>query len=394
MKVLFVSPWYPDYANPHSGIFVAKQVEAVANAGVETRVVVPQIFPAPSGPVPDEVMDAMSSLATSSPDAMFGSDVDVKYVPTPVPARGGPLGRANSVVTSLNILREHVDLSADLVHAHVGLPAGLAASSSGFDAPLVVTEHWSGLAAALEAPETATAYLELIQAADAFICVSQHLKDQIVDAVGDQVSESIQVIPNIVDLTDIDFKDHRPYEFKSWIYVGGLMPHKGVQLLLRSFAHYLKHHDSGATLTLVGEGPLRDWIEMFAISRELGDSVQLAGSVPHDSLGSHLGSADVMVHLSPVETFGIASLEGIGAGLPVVSLSNQGALSAWGEIEEKCGVLLALDASAEDVSNAVAGLRTSPETLDLAYGRSQVEERYSSEVVGSQLLDLYQALLQ
>jgi len=393
MRVRFISPWYPDYAHVHSGIFVAKQVDALRQAGLDVTVDVPQIFPAPPGPIPTAVTRAMHELAETSLDAMFARRDGVTYAPTPTPSRGGPMGRAEAMKTSLSLLARIRGDAADVDHAHLGMPTAWAVAHSGDDLPLVVTEHQSTLAAVLSEPPAAEAYADVVRRAASFICVSPHLRAQIADALGDWVLGRIEIVPNIVDLAHIPFRDRPTLEFSAWIYVGGLMPHKGVQHLLRTFAIYAKKHDDRAQLRLVGDGPLRGWIETFATTRGIADSVHLEGSVEHERLGRYLSEADVMVHLSPAETFGIAPLEGIGAGLPVIALRNDGSLGTWGDIEEKCGAMLSLDASPEKIADVIAGLRDNPSRLDPAYGRKAVIDRFSPEIVASHLTEIYHRVL-
>jgi len=393
MRIRFVSPWYPDYLRAHSGIFVAKQVAAIRASGHEVTVDVPQIFPAPPGPIPQSVTTAMRSLAGKSRSAMFASTNGVTYVPTPVPSRGGPMGRARAMSDSLSLLGEFRDETPDLIHAHLGMPTAWAVSQTHRNLPLVVTEHQSTLAAVFAEPSSARAYSEVVSRADAFICVSEHLRDQIADALGDWARQRIEVIPNIVDLTEIPFQERRNPEFTSWIYVGGLMAHKGVQTLLRVFAEYVAKYDHDAHLTMVGDGPLRGWIEEFATIRGLSNSVRLAGSVPHDQLGGYLAQADVMVHLSPAETFGIAPLEGIGSGLPVVSLRNAGAVNTWGDIEQQCGLLVPMEAPPAEIAGAVSDLRSSARRLEPTAGRRVIVDRYSPQVVASQLVAVYAKVL-
>jgi len=393
MRIRFVSPWYPDYLRAHSGIFVAKQVAALRASGHEVTVDVPQIFPAPPGPIPQSVSTAMRTLAGKSRSAMFASTNGVTYVPTPVPSRGGPMGRARAMSDSLALLAEFRDEKPDLIHAHLGMPTAWAISQTHRNLPLVVTEHQSTLAAVFAEPSSARAYSEVVSRADAFICVSEHLRDQIADALGDWARERIEVIPNIVDLTEIPFQERRNPEFTSWIYVGGLVAHKGVKTLLEVFAEFRDKHDAGARLTLVGDGPLRGWIEEFAASRGFASAVRLAGPVPHGQLGEFLARADVMVHLSPAETFGIAPLEAIGSGLPVVSLRNAGAVNTWGDIARECGVLVPLQASPKEIAEAISELARSNTRLQPAVGRQAVLDRYSPAVVARQLIATYADLL-
>jgi len=390
MRVRVVSPWYPDYASAYSGVFVEKQVAALREIGHDVFVDVPHIFPAPPGPLPKAVTEAMRSLARRSLDAMYASSDGVTYVPTPVPSRGGHMGRAEAMAGALGMFEEFRPEAANLVHAHLGMPTGWALARTIGDRPLVVTEHQSTIASVLAEPRSAHGYREVLHRADAFVCVSDNLRTQIADALGNWVDERIEIVPNIVDLTGITFVERPDPAFQSWIYVGGLVAHKGVQTLMKAFAKYVTDYDPHATLTLVGDGPLRKWIETFAASKGLGRSVELAGPVEHVQLGHYLGKADLMVHLSPAETFGIAPLEAIGAGLPVVSLRNNGALDNWGDIEGQCGSLLDLSSGPEQVAEAVVQFRDATDRLDPVYGRRVVEERFSAPVVARRLSDIYE----
>lgn len=389
MKVQVVSPWYPDYASPYSGVFVKKQVEALGVAGHEVYVDVPQIFPAPPGPIPETVTSSMKALGSRSLSSLFNTIDSVTYVPTPVPTRSGHKGRAEAMALSLGMLSELSPRDADITHAHLGLPTGWAMSGHIGERPLVVTEHQSTLAAVLEEPPAAKAYEEVIRHSDAFICVSEHLRDQLASALGDWVEDQVLVVPNIVDLAEIPFRSRPDPVFRSWIYVGGLVGHKGVQELLLAFAAYKRRHDPTATLTLVGEGQLRKWIETFAIAKEINESVTLVGAVEHRDLGRLFDHADVMVHLSPAETFGIAPLEAIGAGLPVVSMRNQGATDTWGDFEAQVGSLLDLGTEPSRVADAVARLRDNGDALDPESARRMVEERYSPTAIADQLVTIY-----
>jgi glycosyltransferase involved in cell wall biosynthesis len=115
--------------------------------------------------------------------------------------------------------------------------------------------------------------------------------------------------------------------------------------------------------------------------------------VPHDQLGGYLARADVMVHLSPAETFGIAPLEAIGSGLPVVSLRNAGAVNTWGDIAQECGLLLPLEASPKEIAEAISELARSTTRLQPAVGRQAVLDRYSPGVVAGRLMATYAEVL-
>lgn len=390
VKIQVVTPWYPDRYSAYSGIFVKKQVDALTSLGHDVDVEVPVIYPAPLGDVPDDVYQAMDSLAQIDPSAVFASENGAVKVPAPVPSRSGDLGRAAAFEKSLARKRFWMPVESGITHAHLGIPTGLALLRLGVER-LVVTEHQSTLDRVFGQPGATDAYEEVVANSSAFICVSEHLKEQIASKIEPTVADSIEIVPNIVDLADIPFRVRKGGPLNHWLYIGTIASHKGVELLLKAFKAY-RETDRSAVLTIVGEGPQRPWVERFAAGSGLSGSLRLVGSVAHQAVGHYLADAGVFVHLSPAETFGIATIEAIGAGLPVVSLRNGGAESAWGEFETSAGRLIPQDADADDVVDAIRYLEGHHARLDPALGRRLVEERYSPSQVARSLVDIYERI--
>jgi rhamnosyl/mannosyltransferase len=99
------------------------------------------------------------------------------------------------------------------------------------------------------------------------------------------------------------------------LFVGRLVPYKGVDVLLRALPHV------PGTVVLVGEGPLRGALGHLAAELSVGDRVRFVGALPHDDLVAHLHAADVMVLPSVTrnEAFGLVQIESHACGVPVVS---------------------------------------------------------------------------
>jgi len=99
------------------------------------------------------------------------------------------------------------------------------------------------------------------------------------------------------------------------VATGRLVPYKGFAVLIRA----LKEVD--ATLMIVGEGPLKG--KLGRLTKQLGVAgrVFLRGFMPRDELKVHLRAARVFAFPSttPAETFGIAQIEAMAAGLPIVN---------------------------------------------------------------------------
>ena len=99
------------------------------------------------------------------------------------------------------------------------------------------------------------------------------------------------------------------------VSTGRLVPYKGYAVLVEA----LRHVD--ATAIIVGDGPLRD--NLLTQARKLGvaDRLILAGTLSRDDLKIHLHAARAFVFPSTglAETFGIAQIEAMAAGRPVVN---------------------------------------------------------------------------
>jgi len=388
MKIDVVTPWYPDYASVFLGVFVQQQVIALRGQGHEVNVEVPQIFPGPPGPTPAAVHEAIHRHATRDVDAIYPTIDGATWIPCPVPARSGFSGRADAFAAGLAAKRRLLPAHGDVTHAHLGVPTAAAVLELG-DKPVIVTEHQSTLELVLDEPPARDRYREAIERAAGFFVVAGHLRDRLIAKFGVEIADQVDVMPNIVDLTEIAFRERDHGRLDRWIYVGAIAVHKGVRLLVESFLHHLANHNPHATLTIIGDGPEVTWVRSRSAEAGAGEAVRLLGPLPYRHLGPHLSEADLMVHLSPAETFGIASLEGLGAGLPVISLRNGGAEHTWGAIESIAGTLLGSGSDPTAVSDSVAELAQAPQRLDLASARHHVETTYSATAVADRLAAVY-----
>jgi glycosyltransferase involved in cell wall biosynthesis len=99
------------------------------------------------------------------------------------------------------------------------------------------------------------------------------------------------------------------------LFVGRLRHYKGLHVLLDAMPRV------SARLVIVGEGPRGPALREQASRLGLGDRVRFAGSLDDDALQDHLAAAGVGVLPSSTETeaFGLAMVEYMAAGLPVVS---------------------------------------------------------------------------
>ena len=117
------------------------------------------------------------------------------------------------------------------------------------------------------------------------------------------------------------------------LYVGRVSKEKNLELLAEAYAR-LAERRPGLSLTVVGEGPLRAWMEgrLAGVGR-----ARFTGVLHGEDLYSVFASADLFVFPSLTDTFGNSVVEALASGLPCIT-SNQGGPREIIE-DGECGVV-------------------------------------------------------
>ncbi len=105
---------------------------------------------------------------------------------------------------------------------------------------------------------------------------------------------------------------------KRLVFVGRLAAVKGVPVLLEALARLLRD-DTEVSLTLVGDGPDREWIEARITELGLDQAVVITGYQSQDSVARHLAEADIFVLPSFAEGLPVVLMEAMASRLPVVT---------------------------------------------------------------------------
>lgn len=111
------------------------------------------------------------------------------------------------------------------------------------------------------------------------------------------------------------------------LFAGRLSPEKNLPLLLRMMEHLAGDTSADYRLLIAGAGPLSAELERAAFQR-FPRHVYLLGHVGgKEQLLELYADCDAFVHPNPREPFGIAPLEALAAGLPLVAPNAGGVLS-------------------------------------------------------------------
>jgi len=135
-----------------------------------------------------------------------------------------------------------------------------------------------------------------------------------------------------------ELRDH-PF----WLFLGRIHPKKGPDLLLRAYAQMSRHNP--ALPRLVMAGPCADnrylrELQSFAAESCPQGSVLWSGMLSGDAKWGALRAAEVFVLPSHQENFGIAVVEALACGVPVL-ISNQ--VNIWREIVDDGAGLVGAD---------------------------------------------------
>lgn len=159
-----------------------------------------------------------------------------------------------------------------------------------------------------------------IEQSNAVTAVSTYLRDETYRAFG-CVSCDVRVIPNFVNL-----QEYRPAEVgsrpqiapaghKVISHVSNFREVKRVKDVVRVFARIQRAMP--ATLIMIGDGPER--VDAENEARELGVNADVRFLGRLDSVASLLQSSDLFILPSQTESFGLAALEAMACGSPVVA---------------------------------------------------------------------------
>ncbi|HYC33712.1 MAG TPA: N-acetyl-alpha-D-glucosaminyl L-malate synthase BshA [Gemmatimonadales bacterium] len=212
----------------------------------------------------------------------------------------------------------------DILHVHYAIPHAttgfLAREMLGAQHPLKVITTLHGTDITLVGQEASFYAITKfsIERSDAVTAVSSYLRDETYRAFG-CVSCDLKVIPNFVNLQEYRPGNGRaalaPEGHRVITHVSNFREVKRVKDVIRVFARIQRAMP--ATLVMVGDGPER--VDAEKEARDLGVAADVRFLGRLDSIASLLQSSDLFLLPSQTESFGLAALEAMACGSPVVA---------------------------------------------------------------------------
>lgn len=174
------------------------------------------------------------------------------------------------------------------------------------------------------------------------------------------------------------------------LFVGRLDPIKGIDLLLESVARM----QTRVRLLVIGGDPSGDpevvRLRSHAEALGIGERVTFPGAVPQRQLPDYYRAADALVVTSCYESFGLAAVEALATGTPVVAAAVGGLTSL---VHDGVNGLLVWNRTPDAFASRLDDLLTDSDLrMRLAGAARHSVERYSWRRIGHQVRAMYQDL--
>ncbi|MBV7441775.1 N-acetyl-alpha-D-glucosaminyl L-malate synthase BshA [Weeksellaceae bacterium TAE3-ERU29] len=214
----------------------------------------------------------------------------------------------------------------DLIHVHYAIPHAYAAyiakqilRERGIELPVITTLHGTDITLVGQHPSYKSAVEFSINQSDVVTTVSESLKKDTYKEFN--ITKEIEVIPNFINnneyknLGDCVRSHIAEEDEKILIHVSNLRKVKRVADVVEIF--YRVQKEVKSKLIIVGEGPEWDKAWQLIQKYNLDDKVKNFGKIKN--LNEILCISDLFILPSAQESFGLAALEAMAAGLPVLS---------------------------------------------------------------------------
>ncbi len=282
----------------------------------------------------------------------------------------------------------------DLLHVHYAIPHATAAhlareilAGQGIRVKVITTLHGTDITLVGKDPNYAPVVSFAIQQSDAVTAVSDFLRDETHRYF--DCRKKVITVPNFVDL-------HRftpsvrpglrerfcPAGHRLLIHVSNFRRVKRIDRVVEWFHRISDQVPS--SLLMVGDGPELPRAEQSVREGGLTGKVHFIGR--QDPVESLFGVSDLLLLPSETESFGLAALEALACGVPVMS-SDAGGLPELIE-DGRCGILVPENGQEQGIQKAVALLSNAAMLEQFR----QASIRRASDFSLDRVLPLYEAL--
>lgn len=374
MEILVVSLGIPTEREPLSGIFAFDQAKALRKKGHSVT-----FF----------CIDLRSVRHIRKWGKAIYKKDDIECACISIPVGAVPISilcKVGSIILGKLYSSIYINSKPDIIHAHFTEAGNMATKlSKRVQVPVVITEHSSIIRNDKIKPGMKQCAEEAYEKADVILTVSSALANDIKQKMG----FDSRVIHNMVDTSVFEYtvSKKNPSNF-GVITVGNLVEVKNHHMLIDAFRIFHRKNPN-SYLGIVGDGPLKKVLVRKVYEAGLQNSVKFYGSLERKEINDLFKKYDIFAFSSLLETFGVACIEAMAAGLPVVSTQCGGP----DDIISQNNGLLVTNNDKDAFANALDYMYWNIQNYDRKKISEYTRYRFSPEYISDRLLEVYDSIL-
>ncbi|HEX6717748.1 MAG TPA: glycosyltransferase [Pyrinomonadaceae bacterium] len=379
-KVLFIPSWFPDQADPISGIFIQEQAVALSKE-FDIAVLIPGMA---------AWRNVLNQKDRSLKESQAGLTIYREFARPLIPHGPESIDYQTFARAAENGFRKIRNEwgTPDVIHAHVVLPGGWSAMkvAKRYGIPIVLTEHSSPFSMHLGTELSRRLVRETLNNVDRLIAISPSLAQQIldfqpglkIDVIGESVRTDFFVPANA---------NGQPHTTGKRFFVAArLAEQKGLEHLINAVHLLTEKGLNSFELVIGGDGPDREKLQQLAKSLGVAERCRFLGALNREQVRQQMQSCDVFVLSSLHETFGVVVGEAMACGKPVISTRCGGPEFI---VNDETGVLVDV-AKPQALADAMTEFILDRASFDPQTVRSSVVNRFSPEMFAKNVTAVYE----
>lgn len=383
MHVLIVSHGYPSAKDPQWGCFEKDQAEALVNMGHRVTIaVVDQRFR------PSNQACGIRHINDGAISAYIYFLLSGKLIPS-------RMKRFVAERMMLRLCRKifRAEGIPDVIYAHyMFCMAMLRQVKQKYAIPVVGIEHWSELNKTTLPPRLMQMGRTAYALADRLLAVSPSLQAQMKRHFSVEAEVVCDMVSDVFLQPIIPEKTAKPFV---WLAVGSLIHRKGYDVLIEAFAQIdrsamsLGSSKNAEQLIIIGSGTESERLRTQAEQLGIADCVRFTGMLDKQAIVGLMNESNAFVLPSRGETFGVAYIEAMAMGLPIIATPCGGPEHF---VNSDNGLLVDID-NVEQLAEAMRQMETAIDKYQPGTIRAYVQERFSAKAIAGQLEEIFEKVI-
>jgi len=310
IRVLHITPWFPNAKNRTEGVFIAEHIRALNNYCIN------HVLHINFGKKKEEYKEKFQNISIDR--------VTLK----PILNKWLLKEKLATKTIKAYLLKNNTEF--DIVNFHITYPNAInikKIASQFTKLKFCMMEHWSAYHTNFHLPEGNKGRLriEKIFKNNIPLFVVSNALGQDIQSFTKNRNRSFSVIPNCINGNEFNYKvktKSNPFRFTS---INNWTVMKNPIVLIKAF-QLLRNKYANVRLTLVGDGVLIPEMKKLVTDLKIEQSVEFKGKIPKDKVANELHKTSIYCQSSNYETFSVICIESLSTGTPVIATKIGGML--------------------------------------------------------------------